>query len=108
SKGFLYSETDFFDNNGLPYQRDTIDQYKINSSVTNAVTSKLVYTEPAGKKGILEFNYVFNRTATISDRKSFDKVNDKYSSLNDLFSIRYGLNYLTNNAGLKYQYNGKK
>jgi hypothetical protein len=108
SKGFLYSETDFFDNNGFPYQRDTIDQYKVNTSATNAVSSKLVYTEPAGKKGIVEFNYVFNRTTTVSDRKSFDKIDDKYSGLNDLFSIRYGLNYLTNNAGLKYQYNGKK
>jgi len=108
SEGFLYSETDFFDSNGFPYQRDTIDQFKINTSTTNTVASKLVYTEPAGKKGIVEFNYVFNRTATVSDRKSFDKVDDKYASLNDLFSIGYGLNYLTNNAGVKYQYNGKK
>ncbi len=108
SKGFLYSETDIFDTNGVPYERDTIDQYKVNTSTSNTVTSKLVYTEPAGKKGIIEFNYVFSRTTTISDRKSFDKVNDKYASLNDLFSIRYGLNYLTNNGGIKYQYNGKK
>ncbi|MEP7372674.1 MAG: outer membrane beta-barrel protein [Chitinophagaceae bacterium] len=108
SKGFLNSETDFFDNTGFPYRRDTIDQYKVNTSTTNAVSSKLVYTEPAGKKGIVEFNYVFNRTATVSDRKSFDKTGDKYSELNDLYSIRYGLNYLTNSAGVKYQYNGKK
>lgn len=108
SKGFLYSETDFFDNNGFPYQRDTIDQYKVNASTTNAVTSKLVYTEAAGKKGIVEFNYVFNRTTTVSDKKSFDKFDDKYAALNDLFSIRYGLNFQANNAGVKYQYNDKK
>ena len=92
----------------FPYNSDTVDQYKTSFTKTLTTNSKLVYTEPAGKKALLEINYVFSRISNSSDRKSFDKVNRKYDALNQLYSNQYGLNYLSNSAGLKYQYNGKK
>ena len=107
SDGFLNSATEFF-NNGVSFRTDSINQYKTNSTITKTANSKLVYTEPAGKKGILEFNYTFNDIISNSDRKSFDRVNGKYEALNSLYSNRYQLNYLSNSAGAKYQYNGKK
>lgn len=107
STGFLNSRTDLY-NNGTFLSRDTIDQYKTNASTTATTNSKLVYTEPAGKKGILEFNYTFNNVTSNSDRKSFDKSNGKYILLNSLLSNRYELNFMSNSAGAKYQYNGKK
>ncbi|TMI94552.1 MAG: hypothetical protein E6H06_08900 [Bacteroidetes bacterium] len=108
SKGFLNSETDYFNNNGTIYNRDTIDQYKKAITKTLTSTAKLVYTEPAGKRALLEFNYTFNRIGSNSDRKSFDKLNGKYELLNNLYSIKYGLEYFSNSAGIKYQYTGKK
>ncbi len=105
SDGFLLSYTDFFTS---PFNRDTIDQYKTSLSKKYTTQSKLVYTEPAGKKGILEFNYSFQRTASHLNRQSFEEKGGKYSELNNAFSLRYGLLYLSNSAGIKYQYNSKK
>ena len=106
SSGYLYSEIEQF-NNG-PVSRDTVDQFKDNESRVLTTNAKLVYTEPMGKKNILEFNYAFQNASSTSDRQSFDKTNGKYEFLNQLFSIRYGLKSQSNSAGLKYQYNGKK
>ncbi len=105
--GYLMSLTSYFDGGTLS-RRDTIDQFKISNFKSTTVASKVVYTEPAGKKGILEFNYAFARTASVSDRKSFDQENGKYDALNDLYSIKYGLEYMTNSIGAKYQYTSKK
>ena len=107
STGFLNSGTDFFEQNTL-VKSDTIDQYKTNTTVSSTVNSKLVYTEAAGKKGILEMNYTFNDVISNSNRKSFNKNNGKYDAVDPLFSNQYQLNYLSNSAGLKYQFNGKK
>ncbi|HMG68860.1 MAG TPA: outer membrane beta-barrel protein, partial [Chitinophagaceae bacterium] len=108
SKGFLNSETDYFDINGNLNSKDTIDQFKKSLTKTLTTTSKLVYTEPAGKKALLEFNYTFNRIGSTSDRESFNKLNGKYDQLDNLYSIKYGLEYFSNSAGIKYQYTGKK
>ncbi len=108
STGFLFSTTDFFSGSPNPYLRDTVDQYKSNFSKTLTTNTKLVYTEPVGKKAVLEFNYAFSRIGSEADRKSFDKANGKYTDLNQEFSNSYSLNYNSNSTGFKYQYNGKK
>lgn len=107
SNGFLNSRTDFFSQNTL-VRTDTIDQYKTNATNSSTVNSKLVYTEAAGKKGIFEMNYTFNDVISNANRKSFNKSNGKYDVIDPLFSNQYQLNFLSNSAGLKYQYNSKK
>lgn len=107
SEGFLNSETQFF-NNGVFLRKDTIDQFKKSNAVVTNSNSKLVYTEPAGNKGILEFNYTFSEMKSNSNRKSFEKANGKYETLNPLFSSQYQLDYLSNSSGIKYQYTAKK
>ncbi|MFL5773004.1 MAG: outer membrane beta-barrel protein, partial [Flavisolibacter sp.] len=105
--GYLLSATDFL-NNGVVSKTDSINQLKTNMSETITTTSKLVFTEALSKKTMLELNYVFNRTNSTSDRKSFDENNGKYEQLNYTYSNKYSLNYLSNNGGAKIQYNGKK
>jgi hypothetical protein len=107
SDGYLNSGTDFYTNGNL-LRTDSINQYKTNATTTATTNSKLVYTEPAGKKGIVEFNYTFSNVVSNSDRQSFDRVGGKYEFLNPLFSNSYQLNYIANSTGLKYQYTGKK
>lgn len=107
SDGYLNSGTEFF-NNGALIRTDSINQYKTYSGITSTTSSKLVYTEPAGKKGIVEFNYTLSSISSSSDRKSFDRVGGKYEALNALYSNEYQLNYLSNSGGIKYQYSGKK
>lgn len=107
SNGFLNSGTDFFEQNTL-VRTDTIDQYKTNSTTSSTINSKLVYTEAAGKKGIFEMNYLFNDIISNANRKSFNKNNGKYDAVDPIFSNQYQLNFLSNSAGIKYQYNSKK
>ena len=106
-EGYLNSGTEFY-KNGILDRVDSVNQYKTNTTTTATTTSRLVYTEPAGKKGIVELNYTISNIVSNSDRKSFDKVAGKYESLNPLYSNTYQLNYLANSGGIKYQYNGKK
>jgi len=108
SDGYLFSTTEFFNTSGGLLRDQKIDQFKTRFSNKNTTSGKLVYTEPAGKKSLVEFNYSMQRINSILDRKTFDKEGTKYTALNDSLSLRYGLNYLSNSAGLKYQYNGKK
>ncbi|MET0635204.1 MAG: outer membrane beta-barrel protein [Chitinophagaceae bacterium] len=106
--GLLFSRIDYY-TGGLIYRSDTLDQLRDYFTRTRTLASRAVYTEPIGKRGTLEFNYTFTRTNTLTDRKTFDADgNGKYLSLNDSLSIRYGLEYLNNNAGIKYQYAYKK
>jgi hypothetical protein len=107
SDGYLNSGTEFY-HLGTLVRQDSVNQYKTNATVTGTTNSRLVYTEPAGKKGIVELNYSFSNTVSNADRKSFDRVGGKYETLNPLFSNNYELNYLSNSGGVKYQYNGKK
>jgi hypothetical protein len=103
----LNSGIDFY-KNGILVRTDSTNQYKTNLTTTSTINSKLVYTEAAGKKGILEFNYTLSNIISNSDRKSFDRVAGKYEALNPLFSNKYQLNYNANSVGAKYQYNSKK
>lgn len=108
STGFLNSRTNFFNNNTI-VRTDTIDQYKTNTTTTSTINSKLVYTEPAGKNGIVELNYTLNNVISNSNRKSFNNNNNgKYNVIVPLLSNTYELDYLSNSAGVKYQYNSKK
>ena len=106
SEGYLISNTDFFDINGIRTGADSVDQFKTSLTKKVTTTAKLVYTEPFGKKGIIEFNYAFQRAASRLNRKSFEEQAGKYTLLNQLFSVNYGLVHLSNSTGIKYQYNG--
>ncbi|RYY55248.1 MAG: hypothetical protein EOO09_11225 [Chitinophagaceae bacterium] len=106
--GNLGSIIDYYQGGGIN-RSDTIDQKRDFYSESKTATARAVYTEPMGKKGTLEFNYAFSRTRSESDRKTFDADDTgKYTSLNDSLSIRYGLAYISNGVGVKYQYSTKK
>lgn len=109
STGYLNSFTDYYDPGGLIIDQDSIDQQKLSFARNTIAQGKVVYTEPLGKKVILELNYNYNQTINLSDRKSYDKdIAGKYEVLNPDFSSRYTLEYSLNSAGLKFQYNSKK
>jgi hypothetical protein len=107
SDGFLYTENEFFDENGLN-KRDTTDQKKDNYTMGNTIGGKIAYTEPVGKKGIVEFNYGYSFSNSREKRLSYDKVDDKYDALNDTFSNDFKFKNVVNRAGTGYRFNGKK
>ncbi len=108
STGYLYSNNNYYLKGALV--RDTlIDQYKINSTKSNDLNTKLTYTEPLTNVSSLVFNYgliVSNSNASVN---SFNKAsNQKYSVLDSLYSNHYLFNILTNRGGVAYSLFKKK
>lgn len=108
STGFLIGEIFSYDNNYNPVLDSIIDQFKSNYAKTLTSSARVVYTEPLSARTSLELNYTFNRNANTSDRKTFDKVGDKYDGFNQALSNNYSMLFYSNTGGAKIQYNGKK
>ncbi len=107
SDGFLYTENEFYDENGLN-RKDTTDQKKENYTMGNSLGGRIAYTEPVGKKGIIELNYGYSFSNSHEKRLSYDKVDEKYETLNSIYSNDFKFENVVNRGGTGYRYNGKK
>ncbi|MES2646374.1 MAG: outer membrane beta-barrel family protein [Bacteroidota bacterium] len=107
SDGFLKSRLDLF-KDGIYTGTDTTDQKKENDSRSLTLETRAAYTEPIGKHGILEFNYGYGMANSEQKRLSYDNINGKYESLNQLFSNDYKFATRTHRTGVGYRYNYKK
>lgn len=108
STGYLFSNNNYYLNGDLAKDSLT-DQYKTNNSKTLSFTSKLTYTEPLSKVSSLVFNYGVSTSNSASTVNSFNKSNDeKYTTLDSLYSNHYLFNILTNRGGISYSLFQKK
>lgn len=83
-----------------------INQYytsKVNAQMLSPTVS---YTEPIGKKSIVEFNYNYSYSKTTADRYTydFDSAANLYSSANSLLTNTYQNTYTSNRATVSYRY----
>ena len=69
---------------------------------------RAAYTEPIGKKAIIELSYGYSIANSEQKRLSYDESNGKYETLNDIYSNDYKFNIGTHKAGIGYRYNYKK
>ena len=106
SEGFLFTANDFFIN-GQMIKQDTVDQLKTTFNKVNAITSRIAYTEPVGKNGVIELSYGYNTSHNAQERLSYDAVDGKYTELNDRFSNDFLFKSATHRPGLGYRYNFK-
>jgi hypothetical protein len=93
---------------GIYDRSDTTDQKKESDNMNNTIDTRATYTEPIGKSGIVEVNAGFNYRHSEQELLSYDKVNGKYESLNELFSNDFTFKTKTTRGGLAYRYNYKK
>ena len=107
SDGLLLTYNKFY-SAGQLIKKDTTDQKKENDNSGLTVNSKVAYTEPIGKKGIVEISYAYNISNSESKKLSYDKKDGKYTSLNALYSNDFRFNIQTHNAGVGYRFNDKK
>ena len=107
SDGYLFTANEFYDENGL-FKKDTTDQKKENFTRSMAIGGRIAYSEPVGKNGIVELSYGYNAADSREERLSFDKVNEKYDSLNEVFSNDFKFKNIVNRTGAGYRFNGKK
>lgn len=69
-----------------------------------------MYTEPLGKKSLLEFNTFINKNIGSTSKKVYDKngVNNLYDALNTRLTNEYSSEYTYAGAGMNFRYNQKK
>jgi hypothetical protein len=83
-----------------------INQYYTSYVNTQTVSPTFSYTEPIGKKSIIEFNYNYTYTKNIANRYTyaFDSAAKGYTILDSLLTNTYESNYNSNRAVLSYRY----
>lgn len=108
STGWLYSNTQFYQNGAFSYD-SLVDQQKDYHTVTTLIDSKATYTEPLSKTSFLVANYGVVVNNSHSNRDSYNKgFGGKYILLDSVFSNDYKFNVFTQRGGLGYTMIKKK
>ncbi len=99
---FQESYATYFGSGG---KNDTLEQYTSNITKGRTISTNIVYTEPIGKKGSLQFNYNPSFTSNKADQETFrfDNVTDKYSIFDTTLSNVFDNTYNRQNAGITYR-----
>jgi hypothetical protein len=87
-----------------------LDQQSTRKGLTQSYSANLVYTEPLGKKSLLEFNTFFNQNIGSTSKRVFDKnnANQQYDLLNTRLTNEYTSEYTFVGGGMNYRFNQKK
>ena len=87
--------------------RDSIQNQNIlNPTNGYTISSNLVYTEPLGQKGQLQFNYAptFSENKADQQTYSYDDIGGKYSEFDPTLSNKFDNTTTTHNGGVTYRY----
>ncbi len=110
--------TNFTDRNGQNYLTAYNTFYKLNSAIidtvqqlsdqqtnSNKYSFNLAYTEPVGKKAMLQINYNPSFQDNHADQQTlnFDNSNSKYSILDTSLSNKFDNTYNSQNGGITYR-----
>ncbi len=87
-----------------------LDQKSSRKGLTESYSANLVYTEPLGKKSLLEFNTFINKNIGSTSKKVYDKngINNLYDALNTRLTNEYSSEYTYAGGGMNFRYNQKK
>ena len=92
----LYSGVRTFDSAGNTLGNTLQNQQSNQTTTNNGYSLSASYTEPVGKRHVLDFNYGINQSGGHSDKESFDydSLTGKYDHLDSLTTNRF-LNHTT-------------
>jgi hypothetical protein len=101
--GRLYSRNLYFNNLETP--GDTINQESFTNSDGTTLGSNLIFTEPIGKTGQLQFNYGLTLSNSNSRKETYNLNFDdnSYLNLDTLLTNNFDNRYTTNRAGVSYR-----
>ena len=87
-----------------------LDQQNNRKGLSQSYSANLVYTEPLGKKSLLEFNTFLNKNIGSSSKKVYDKnsATGMYDALNTRLTNEYSSEYTYAGGGMNYRLNQKK
>lgn len=103
-ESFVISRYRFFDQFGVP--SDSLqDQYTLNPTNGYSLSSNIVYTEPVGQKGQLQFNYSPSYSKNKADQQTFMfNLNDaKYTDFDTTLSNKFDNTTTTHNGGITFR-----
>jgi hypothetical protein len=106
---FLLSDNKIYSGGVISYTQE-LDQQKNYDKGTTKLVSRVVYTEPLGKKYSLEVNYELSLVNGNNDQRtySFSPVSGKYEDMVDSLTNLFDQKITINKPGLKFSYNDKK
>ena len=87
-----------------------LDQQNIRKGENSSYSANLIYTEPLGKKSLLEFNSYLSKSIGSSSRRIFDRndATDSYDLLNTRLTNEFNSEYTYSGGGMSYRSNQKK
>lgn len=108
--GSLSSINSFYDPGGSLLRRDTLNQQNKTRSDLKAYTARAVYTEPLGKRSLLELSISNSNSRNNSDKQTWDynNGNGKYDRANPQLSNDFSNEYGYTNAGMRLRTQKKK
>ncbi|MFZ9388011.1 MAG: outer membrane beta-barrel protein [Chitinophagaceae bacterium] len=108
--GSLSSINRFYDPGGALLQRDTLNQLNESKADYKSYNMRAVYTEPLGRRSLLEFSAGKSNSRNNSEKRTFDynSGNGKYDELNDQLSNDFENTYGFTNAGVRFRHQKKK
>ncbi|HUR64710.1 MAG TPA: outer membrane beta-barrel family protein [Chitinophagaceae bacterium] len=108
--GTLYSINSFYNPNGSLLKRDTLNQQSTKQAEYKSYNARVVYTEPLGKRSLLEFSAGKSDSRNVSEKSTYDynQGNKKYDKVNDMLSNDFENNYGFTTAGLRLRTQKKK
>ena len=107
--GYLNSEIDYFNTNGLADSTQNINQFKTNDIKSNIFSSNFTYTEPLGKAFNITLNYGIGLNNSTADRRSYNATGGgQYLNLDPTLSNDYKLTQIINLGGAIFNYTKKK
>ena len=87
-----------------------LDQQNIRKGENTSYSANVIYTEPLGKKSLLEFNSYISKSIGSSSRKIYDynTLTDEYGLLNTRLTNEFNSEYTYSGGGMSYRSNQKK
>lgn len=109
STGNQFTEQLSYINNKLTND-SILDQQNTRKGENSSYSANLIYTEPLGKKSLLEFNTYLSKSIGSSSRRIFDRndATDDYDLLNTRLTNEFNSEYTYSGGGMSYRSNQKK
>jgi len=109
STGNQFTEQLSYLNNKLTND-SILDQQNTRKGENSTYSANLIYTEPLGKKSLLEFNTYLSKSIGSSSRRIFDRndATDIYDLLNTRLTNEFNSEYTYSGGGMSYRSNQKK
>ncbi|HPH33612.1 MAG TPA: outer membrane beta-barrel protein, partial [Chitinophagaceae bacterium] len=108
--GSLSSINSFYQPNGSLSRKDTLNQQNTTTGSLRGYTARAVYTEPLGKRTLMEFSIGKSNTRNLSEKLTYDynKNNGKYDVKNAFLSNDFENSFGFTNAGFRIRNQQKK